>query len=168
MGPSFLGGFSLQGEAGSLGIRAEGHQKSNQLTKQNSFAIAGGLDYRFTPKFITQVEQYYNGAGLKSASELSDQENGFTTPTLQLGRTYTALTGIYDITGVLNMKALLLVNDGDQSMLANFYLTYSVAANANLVAAYMMPRGKTPLEAVPQTEYGLYPAVFSVQTAVYF
>ncbi|MEN9835022.1 MAG: hypothetical protein RL011_1215 [Pseudomonadota bacterium] len=169
VGPGMLGGFSLQGELGDFGIRAEGNQRSNQLTKQKSLAIAGGLDYRLTSKFSVQAEQYFNGGGLRSASELVDEEStGFTSPTLQLGRLYTALTGIYDITGVLNLKTLLIVNDGDKSMLGNLFLTYSVAANANLVVAFMMPRGKPPADTTPETEYGLYPSVLSIQTAVYF
>ncbi len=169
VGPSVLGGFSLQGELGEFGIRAEGNQRSNQLTKQKSTAVAGGLDYRLTPKFALQMEQYFNSGGLKKASELVNEENsGFTSPTLQLGRLYTALTGIYDISGVVNLKTLLLINDTDMSILGNVYLTYSIASNANLVVAYMMPRGKAPEETTPQSEYGLYPAVLSVQTAVYF
>lgn len=169
VGPSLLGGFSLQGELGNFGIRAEGNQRANQISKQKSIAIAGGLDYRLTPKFAVQMEQYFNSGGLKKASELVDEEStGFTSPTLQLGRLYTALTGIYDITGVLNLKTLLLVNDTDMSLLGNLYLTYSIASNANLVVAYMLPKGKPPAETTPESEYGLYPTVLSVQTAIYF
>jgi len=168
VGPSLLGGLTMQGELGSIGIRAEGNQRSNQLTKQNIFVGGVGADYRLTGKISFQAEQYFNGGGFQQASQLTEQENAVSTPTLLLGRNYTGIVAVYDINGLLNLKTLLILNDSDRSLLGNMYLTYSVASNAQLVVALMSPRGRTPDGGIPQTEFGLYPSVLSVQTAIYF
>ena len=168
VGPSLLGGFTMQGELGSLGIRAEGNQRSNQLTKQKIFVGGVGADYRLTAKVSVQLEQYFNAGGFQQASQLTEQENSISTPTLLLGRNYTGVIAVYDINGLLNLKTLVILNDNDRSLLGNLYLTYSVASNAQLVVALMSPRGRTPNAGTPQTEFGLYPSVLSVQTAIYF
>ena len=127
-----------------------------------------GADYRLNGKISLQAEQYFNGGGFQQASQLTEQENNPSTPTLLLGRNYTGIIALYDINGLINLKTLLILNDSDRSLLGNMYLTYSVASNAQLVVALMSPRGRTPDSGIPQTEFGLYPSVLSVQTAIYF
>jgi hypothetical protein len=184
LGPYYMGGFNLQGELGPIGVRAEGNQRviiqqSQQQGQQDQqqpstkplqqiASIAAGLDYRLTQKLAFSFEQFYNGAGYTSPNDYLSAQANPNPSSMMISRDYTGVIAQYDITGLLNMKALAIINDDDQSVLGNLYLIYSVASNAQLVIALMSPQGKPPDQLAPKSEFGAYPGVLSVQMGVYF
>ena len=161
-------GATVQGEVGPVGLRGEMNQKfSRETTGLNRAAGAIGADYRLNPKLVITVEQFYNQAGYADASgyaHLAESPPG--SPIL--GQLYTGLAGLYDITPLIHLRSLLVANDGDQSFIGVFQLTYSVTERIELGLSALAPHGPPPTQFLPKSEFGSYPAVISVQASRFF
>ena len=165
---SLMAGASLQGEIGEFGLRAEGNQRKLSDSGQQIFSAAFGVDRRLTSKLTLQIEQYFNGGGIGNPDQYTTVQSNNQSSGLFLNRNYTGLNILYDISGLWNLRTLVIINDNDKSVLGNLYLAFSVASNAQLVLSLMSPHGKGPNQSKLNSEFGTYPGVFSVQTAIYF
>ena len=67
-----MGGYTLQGELGSWGIRSEGNSRRDRVTGLLTNTAAGGVDRRLSPKLTMQFEQFYNGAGYGNPNDYSN------------------------------------------------------------------------------------------------
>ena len=161
-------GATVQGEVGPVGLRGEVNQKfSRETNGLNRAAGAIGADYRLNPKLVITVEQFFNQAGFADSTGYAHlAESPPSSPIL--GRWYTGLAGLYDITPLIHLRSLLVANDGDQSFIGVFQLTYSVTERLELGLAALAPYGPPPTQFLPKSEFGSYPAVITVQASRFF
>ncbi len=142
--------------------------------------ISGGFDTHFSNGVYGFVEYHFNGAGGAQARQYFDLlgEVAFTEGGVYLmGRHYVAPGLTYQVTPLLTVSAQALVNLKDGSVFVAPRVEYSLAEDAVLEAgafyssgrrmqATSGPSGRTKGE--PQSEFGLYPAVYTTSLRVYF
>ena len=168
LGPYNMAGFSLQGEAGPIGIRAEGHQGANRYAKQNYDEFAGGFDIRLGRRVVVELEQFYNGLGYGNTNDYAQLANYSTSSQLLIARNYTGLLANVEVNGLTSLKFLAIANEEDRSVLGSVDLAYSASPNSQIVLSLLSPHGRGPDGLVPKSEFGTYPGIFSVQSAFYF
>ncbi len=168
LGPYDMAGFTVQGEVGAFGVKAEGHQKKHRLRPVSSAEVAAGVDFRPTDKVLLQLEGFSHGSGYATADDYAQFEDDPDRPLYFLGREYGALAAAWDVTPLLVWKNLVVGNFTDDSALVSSNLAYSVAENAEVSATYTLPRGKGPQGKALRSEFGAAPRTLALETALYF
>ncbi len=168
LGAFDMAGFTLQGEAGPFGIRAEGHQKKHRTLALSSAEAAAGIDCRPLPPLILTFEQFFHGSGYGSAADYAKLKDDPNPPLLFIGRNYSGLTAAYDLTPLVNLKSVVIGNMTDKSALISTNASYAVAENADVSVAYLLPQGKGPAGKEVRSEYGTYPRILTFETGIYW
>lgn len=168
LGLDDMAGFTLQGEAGAIGLKAEGHQKKQRRRPVNSAEVAFGADYRPFSKLLLQAEAFSHGSGYGSVDDYAKFEDDPDRPLYFLGREYAGLGAVLEVTPLFTWKNLVLGNFTDHSALITSNLVYAVAENGEFSMTYTLPRGKEPKGKTLRSEFGAMPRVLSLETGIYF
>lgn len=180
----YLVGGSLQGELFSwLGVRAAGHYNFSTESEEglgDRAVVALALEHRFENSLHLRLEQFYNGGGVSDAAQYlgllfnprSPLGSGGSRGPQYLGEHYTALGGSYEVTPLLNMDALVLVNWSDRSVLASLYAVYSLSDEIEFSLSVLVPIGASPRVAGGQlslrSEFGAAPLSVISELRAYF
>jgi hypothetical protein len=184
----WVGGGSLQGELGPIGLRAEGHvgvsdgdgdgelDDGDRGRDEVHGRVAAGLDVPFEWHNANIAAEYSfvsDGAG-DPADYLGRAGRWYPDDQPFLGRHYVGASVRGEIIPILLGSVMGLVNVEDGSGLAAVSLLYSVADEADLVAGVQLPWGPRPvadsseLGATPESEMGLWPLAAYAESRIYF
>ncbi len=173
----FVGG-GLQGALWDwLGVRAEGHGAFVDGRQGLTTELALELDHRFDNTVTVTVGQFYHGAGLKDegdylAALVQGRDVGG-----YLGRHYSALSVGYEISALLSVQTVGLVNWTDPSALVSAYFLYSVSDESDLALTGVLPVGRgletaqvlgTTVPTALGSEFGSVPRTLALDFRVYW
>lgn len=149
---------------------------------QDYFRASAGLDYNFSAKTYGFAEYHFNSAGrsepeayLSSIATIPYQDGAV----YLLGRHYLSVGSTYQITSLLPLTSLVIVNLGDLSVVLAPSVEYNIAQNIYLAGGAYLGIGKRP-EILPGTpgpglqpnllhsEFGSYPDMVYASFRVYF
>ena len=187
----WLVGASLQGEAGPLGLRAEGHvgfrdddgdgtldtDSDGNVGSQVHVKVAAGVDHRFDWRNATVgFEAYYQSDGANRPARYIHRAGALLPDELPyLGQLYMGVSGGLELLPILNLGGMVLLNATDFSGLATLSLIYNIADEADAVMGVLVPWGEEPvaqITPVPQisleSEYGAAPLMVFLETRFYF
>jgi hypothetical protein len=185
-------GASLQGEAGPIGIRAEGHagfpdedadgllndvdgngDELDDIHGRFSF----GLDVPFTwhnANIAAEYAFYSDGTG-DPDRYIERAQNFYPDDQPYMGRHYVGLNVGMDIVPILRANLLGLLNAEDYSGMASFMLVYSIADEADFVGGLLIPWGERPESPAPpatvpalNSEFGLMALTVFLESRFYF
>jgi hypothetical protein len=164
-----MAGFSLQGEVfDTIGVRVEGHQKKHRRKTLASSEVAGGIDYRVAPPLLCQFEQFFHGSGYGSVDEYQQYNEDPDPPLYYVGKNYSAASAVYDVNPLVTWKNLFVTNWTDGSAMWSSNMAYALTEGAEVSASLLLPRGKGPKPEEIRSEYGTYPRIVQVETALYW
>ena len=178
----YMVGASLQGEAGPLSVRGEGHVGfPEDSDKDIYFRVTGGVDTSFVWRnasvgaeymFLSDGESDANQYLTKITTGLFPDDIGF------LGKHYTGLTAGLDLMPILRFQVLGMLNASDGSGIASLFLSYSISDEAEALLGCMIPWGKQSTfvfddqgevqSVVFGSEYGFMPLTAFLETRFYF
>jgi len=189
-------GASLQGEAGPLGLRAEGHVGFPDIDGDGRLDADEPQDYDSVPgrrvhlHAAAGVDHTFDWRSLNLAFEAMYLSDGGARPALYaarlarllpdellyLNRMYLALSVSGEILPILRAAALALWNTQDLSGLAALTLIYSAADEVDVAGGLLLPwgarsaadAGAAGAAAAIESEYGLVPLTVFVESRVYF
>jgi len=187
----WLVGLSAQGEAGPLGVRAEGHVGFRDHDGDGSLdgdapgpvgdpafvKLAAGVDHRFDWRNATVAfEAFYQSDGANRSSQYLSR--GLTLlPDEQpyLGQLYMGLSGGLELLPILQLNGMVLLSATDFSGLAALTLLYNIADEADASAGVLVPWGDAPevrggIAPVMtiNDEFGAAPVMAFLETRFYF
>jgi len=144
------------------------------------FRASTGLDYTFNSKTYGFVEYHFNSAGESDPQKY----NGLFGQTAYrdgsvylLGKHYLNVGSTYQLTPLLSLTGLVILNLSDWSLVVSPTLEYNIAENIYLAAGAYLGWGKNPalapdpLTSGPllfRSEFGTYPDMFFTSFRVYF
>ena len=178
-------GFSLQGEVGLLGVRAEGHvgfpdAEGDGLdedlgTKKIHGRLAAGVDRKFVWQNATVgFEAMYLSDGATWSGGYTRRLAGlYPDEVPYMASLYLGLSGGLELIPILRAGAMVLVNTQDGSGMAALTLMYNIADEADFVGGVLAPWGEAPEDAAAgalklKSEYGLYPLMVFLESRFYF
>ena len=180
----YVVGFSLQGEAGPLGVRAEGHlgfpdAEGDGLDQDRSVReiharVAAGVDHKFIWRNASVgFEAMFLSDGASWSGGYTRRLSGFYPDEVPyLASLYLGLSGGLELIPILRAGAMVLVNTQDGSGMAALTLIYSIADEADFVGGLLAPWGAGPTVSAGslslQSEYGLYPVMVFLESRFYF
>ena len=159
-------GASLQTGLGDLfDMRAEGHVAEPDADRDlDSAQWAAGLGYRPNADVDLRIEYYRNGKGVTEPADY----NVLLADSPYLGRHYVAAGIVYQWSAVTIFNAVVLGNLDDDSGLTSINFVRSLSDESDLDISLSIPSGKRSDAMTVKSEYGLYPASFSVEWRSYF
>lgn len=184
----WVGGGSLQGGLGPIGVRAEGHVGMSDGDGDGSLddgdvgrdelhgRLAAGVDVPFEWQNAHIAAEYAfvsDGAG-EAADYFARATRWFPDDQPFLGRHYVGVSMRGEIIPILVASAMGIVNVEDGSGLAGLALSYSAADEVDLVAGVQLPWGRGPvadgsaLGVAPESEMGLWPLAAYAESRIYF
>ena len=153
-------------------------------TSQDDYGRASmGVDYNLNWKDGVYVycEYHYNGASADDPDEYLRQmtKTAYRDGAVYLlGRHYLGTGAAFQVTPLWTVNLSLLVNPGDRSAYYTGALEYNFSENAYLSLGLNIPQGRNPVIAAgsapgtstvrPQSEFGLYPALYYTSISFYF
>ena len=159
-------GASLQTGLGDLfDLRAEGHVAEPDVDRDlDSAQWAAGLGYRPNSDVELRVEYYRNGDGVTEPVNY----NVLQADSPYLGRHYAAAGIVYQWSAVTIFNAIVLGNLDDDSGLASINFVRSLTDESDMDISLSIPYGERSDTAITESEYGLYPASFTIEWRSYF
>ncbi len=157
-----VAGFDYAGNLSDAGIRAEGLFSFGEKKKsQNNFKLIAGADYQFTPDFYALAEYHYNGEG-KTDKTKYEFDRLLKGEILNLNKNYLALSGMYQLTPLLNSTFFFISSLNDKSSFYGLTFNYSYSDNLYLNLGGQYFSGSS------FTEYWYYPNSAYLQVEYYF
>ncbi len=181
-------GAGVQGEAGPVGLRTEGHvgfpdrEESDVLPDdrddQVHGRVAAGLDVLFNWQNASLSAEYmFVSDGASGSSGYGNRLLRFFPDDLfYLAEHYVGLSAGMDLIPILRANVLGLLNTQDLSGLAAATLVYNIADEADFVGGVMIPWGEKPsvvseepdLQIELESEFGAMPLMVFLETRFYF
>jgi hypothetical protein len=139
-----------------------------------------GTDYNFGPKLYGYLEYHFNSAGKGKAEDYLEIESepwkhpAYSEGSVSLlGRHYSGLGFNYQITPLLPLSGLVLLNINDLSANLSLSLEYNFTENVYIEGGVYLGIGEEPVTAggIPveyKSEFGAYPDLFYTAVKVYF
>ena len=162
-------GGDLQIDVFDAGLRTE-YTYTITEGDPNYASIVAGLDYQFQTGPYVLAEYYYNGIGATDVSnynQIIQKKQYQEARVFNLGKHYGALMMGYDITGIISVSLLGIMNLNDHSMLVNPTINVSMADNVSAVFGAQLNFGKE-YETDFASEFGAYPHLYVIQMNMYF
>jgi hypothetical protein len=165
-------GFGLQGELFEwLGVRAEGQlirQSESEESRLRSFTI--GLEHRWQSSLDLRLEYFFNGSGKKQelfsvADLFASSDKSYS---IYPGREYLALGQGYELSPLLNMQTLLMVNINSNAGILSFDLNYSLTDDVEINVGASTSFNNANGDSVYGTEFSYYPDVLTIELRAYF
>jgi len=188
----WIAGTSLQGEAGPLNVRFEGHVGAPDIDGQDKYdeISAGTLNDDVHVRFAAGIDSMFVWQNASVGAEymfISDGVNDaawyvnrsmqlFPDDLMMLGEHYAGVTAGLDAIPILRLQTMGLLNCTDYSGLAALTLIYNISDEADFVGGLMAPWGQRPVldlsfpSPVPviKSEFGLMPLMTYLETRFYF
>ena len=173
-------GFSMQGEVGLMGVRAEGHVgfpdaegdglDDDRSVREIHARVAAGVDRKFVWRNATVgFEALYQSDGAAWTGHYPRRLQGLYPDDLpNMASLYLGLSGGLELIPILRAGGMVLLNTQDGSGLAALTLMYNIADEADFVGGLLLPWGEGPVGLLPQSEYGLYPVMVFLESRFYF
>lgn len=161
-------GIGLAGQVGGIGLKGEWAGYKGKDTGRpggdlrDEFSIAGvELEYMFPSEFLVQLQYLYNGPGSNDpldyllVAQSAPVQEGLT---YLYGKHY-LLSGLSrNLTPLVRLSGLIIVNLKDDSWLIRPMMDLSLADNLSLELFWNLYRGDDPLlfagQVVPRSEFG--------------
>ncbi len=172
------GTFDFDGSGGAE--IPEEYRSSGPDPDLQYFTSSIGTDYNFGPKLYGYLEYHFNSAGKDKADDYLEIEvEPWKHPAHNegsvylLGRHYTGLGFVYQITPLLPLSGLVLFNMNDLSANISLSLEYNFTENVYIEGGTYLGLGKEPqtVGGIPveyKSEFGAYPDLFYTAVKVYF
>lgn len=189
----WIAGASLQGEAGPISIRTEGHagfpdtdgsEGMDDLDNDGRVAdgfhvrLAVGADAAFAWRNATVGAEYMFVSDGESdpALYLARANRFFPDDQPYLGMHYTGISAGLDLAPILRLQAAALLNAVDLSGLGMLTLVYNIADEADFMGGVLAPWGDRSAVDEQQSgeppsilsEYGMLPLMAFLETRFYF
>ncbi len=173
-------GASLQGDAGPIGLRAEGHvgfpdRDGDGLDRDENVHVrlAAGPNVNFDWQSATLGAEYayFSDGVMDPSAYLARFARRFPDDLPYLGAHYVGLVAAMETIPTLRLATTSLVNAGDGSGLVGLSALYSVADQADLLLGGFVPWGRRPaLGSVPvlRSEFGPSPLTIFLESRVFF
>ncbi len=168
-------GFGVTGALGSVALRVEGELREDD---DGSFTWrgAGGVDTRFSVAgrdLYVIAEYQHDDLGAATTQDRAKLLNSpaFVRGELQvLGADVFAFQGSYQLHPLIGASFLTLLNGNDPSALVSPGIAASVSNEASAQAGLFLGIGSADLLAtgVPESEFGIIPAIFFASVSVFF
>ena len=165
-------GFGLQGEWFEwLGVRAEGQLISQSESDKDSLrSFTVGLEHRWQNSLDLRLEYFFNGFGKKqklfSPSDLLASTG--TAHSIYPGREYLALGQGYELSPLLSMQTLLMVNINNSAGILSLDLNYSLSDDVEINVGASTSFNSTNGASIYNTEFSYYPDVLAIELRAYF
>lgn len=137
---------------------------------QHYVNVSAGMDYNFGPKFYGYAEYHYNSAGKSNSDEYADIELhpedhlAYTEGSVYLrGRHYGAIGGTYQLTPLIPVSGMLLMNVNDYSTNLSLDFDYNFTENVYISGGCYVGLGEAS-----DTEFGAYPDLYYLSVKLYF
>ena len=165
-------GFGLQGEWFEwLGVRAEGQlisQSESDKDSLRSFTI--GLEHHWQSSLDLRLEYFFNGLGKKqklfSPSDLFvGADAAYST---YPGREYLGLGQGYELSPLLYMQTLLMVNINNSAGILSADLNYSMSDDMEINASASTSFNSKNGAFIYNTEFSYYPDALTIELRAYF
>jgi hypothetical protein len=186
----WIAGASIQGEAGPVGLRSEGHIGFPDRDTSDDLApsdyrnddiygrVAAGLDIMFTwHRASVGAEYMFMSDGAVDPLEYLDRVSGFfPDDNIYLGKHYVGASAGMDLIPILRLNAVCLLNALDLSGITALTLAYNIDDEIDLLVGAMIPWGDRPTVTAPlpdlafdlNSEYGAMPFMDFLETRFYF
>jgi len=189
----WIAGASLQGEAGPISIRGEGHagfpdtdgvggiddvDGDGRTADGFHVRLAIGADAVFAWRNATVGAEYMyvSDSGAEPAGYLERAGRYYPDDQPYLGQHYAGLSAGMDLVGILRLQLAGLLNAADLSGLGMATLVYSVSDEAEFVGGVLIPWGSRPALDPSQplapvrleSEFGAMPTMAFLETRFYF
>lgn len=132
--------------------------------------VSAGMDYNFGPKFYGYAEYHYNSAGKSNSDEYANIElrpeahPAYTEGSVYLrGRHYGAIGGTYQLTPLIPVSGMLLMNVNDYSTNLSLDFEYNFTENVYISGGCYVGLGEAS-----ETEFGAYPDLYYLSIKLYF
>ncbi len=139
-------------------------------TDQQYVNLSAGMDYNFGPKFYGYGEYHYNSAGKSDTGEYAEIEQqpgehiAYTEGSVYLrGRHYGALGGTYQLTPLMPVSGMVLLNLNDLSANLSLNFDYNFTENVYISGGCYLGLGETP-----ESEFGAFPELYYISVKLYF
>jgi hypothetical protein len=177
----WVAGVSFQGELGPLGLRGEGHvgfpdrngdgtlDEGRDVHVRATLGADHKLEWRNAQLALEVL--YQSDGGWETQDYLSRLTGLFPDDLPYVGRLYVGLSAGGEILPILRLQLMGLVNAGDGSGIGLLSLVHSLADEADLIGGLLIPWGRRGLSVATlsvESEFGLAPLVFFVETRFYF
>jgi hypothetical protein len=176
-----IAGGSLQGEAGPISIRSEGHigfPADDADADRLHVRLAVGVDAVFAWQNATIGAEYLfvSDGEVDPALYLARAGRFFPDDQPYLGRHYAGLSAGLDLVPILRLQTVALLNAADLSGLGMVSLVYNIADEADLAGGVLVPWGARPEVDRSQpmqppainSEFGMLPLMVFLETRFYF
>jgi hypothetical protein len=187
---NLLAGFDMTRSLGGAGSWVEAawvlpdtFASGGADTAQQYLTASGGLDYTFTGKLYGYAEYHYNGAGTDDAADYPTAADLAAAPedypaytegsVYLLGRHYLNVGGTYQLTPLLPVSALAIVNLRDPSANVSLSAEYNFTEGVYLTGGFYLGFGEEPQTAGGMvseyaSEFGASPGVLYTGVKCYF
>ena len=165
-------GFGLQGELFDwLGVRAEGQFVDQGAGSENvikSFTL--GFEHHWENSFDLRLEYFFNGFGKKKDTFLltdllvSTGQNFSIYP----GREYFALGQGYELSPLLFIQILLMMNTNNQAGILSFDFNYSLSDNSELNLSTSSSYNHRSDNFIYNDEFSYSPNTIAIEIRTYF
>ncbi len=143
---------------------------TDPAAEQHYVNVSAGMDYNFGPKFYGYAEYHYNSAGKSDTGEYADIELqpeehlAYTEGSVYLrGRHYGAVGGTYQLTPLIPVSGMLLLNVNDYSANLSLDFDYNFTENVYISGGCYVGLGESS-----DTEFGVYPDLYFLSVKLYF
>ena len=128
--------------------------------EQQYTTVSAGMDYNFGPKFYGYAEYHFNSPGKDSADKYTAYTDG---AIYLLGRHYAAIGGTYQLTPLIPVSGMLLMNITDISANFSLNIDYNFTRDVYVSAGCYLGAGESQ-----STEFAAYPDLYYVSVKLYF
>jgi hypothetical protein len=150
------------------------------LNEKNYFRASIGLDYNLNSRTYGFIEYHFNSAGENQPENytnlvpLSAYQDG---SVYLFGKHYLNLGSTYQLSPLVPITGLLIVNFNDWSLVISPFLEYNIAENIYLAAGAYLSLGKNPewvlgpllpRPLLLRSEFGSYPDMLFTSFRIYF
>jgi len=155
-------------------------RKEKAKNDKNYLRTSAGLDYNLTSKTYGFIEYHFNSAGSNEPIAYNKlfRSAAYRDGSVYLmGKHYLNLGSTYQLTGLVSLTGLLIVNLSDQSLIFSPFLEYNIAENIYLSGGAYIGLGKkaelisglsTSKLPLFRSEFGSYPDMIFTSFRVYF
>ena len=176
----WVAGASLQGDAGPIGLRAEGHvgfpdRDGDGLVPGEDVhvRVAAGPNVNFDWQSAMLGAEYafFSDGTLDPADYIARFGRRFPDDLPYLGKHYVGLVAGLETVPTLRLATTGLVNAGDGSGLVGLSALYSVADEADLLLGGFVPWGRDPVlgpSPALRSEFGASPLTIYLESRVFF